>query len=65
MSKETKDMKAGDMSVSMIIMVMGDMQDEADSLEIRTRDHDDQSSASRATTKVNNTQIVHTKTGPT
>ena len=46
------NMKAEDMSVSTTIIVVGDLQVEADSFEVRTTSHDNQFSVSHVTMKV-------------
>ena len=48
MNKAIKGMKAEDMSAGMIIITMGGMQVEDDSLGIQKTDHDNQSIATRA-----------------
>ena len=55
-------MKVKDMSVGTIIIVVEDMQVEADSMEIKTIDHDNQFSATHASTRVIGMQTVHTRT---
>ena len=48
MKKAIKGMNADDMSSGTIIIVLGDMQVEVDSLGIEKTNHDDQSSATHA-----------------
>ena len=53
------------MSVNTTIIVVGDLQVEADSLELKTTSHDDQFSVSHVTMKVTDMHTIYTKTGPT
>ena len=62
MIKATKDTKAGAMSTSTIIIIMGDMQVEVKSSEVGTTYHNDQSGASGVATKVTSMQNIHTNT---
>ena len=62
MNRAIINMKAEDMSVGTTIIVVGDLQVEADSLELKTTSHDDQFSVSHVTTKVIDVQTICTKT---
>ena len=63
-NKVTKDTKSDDMRFGTIIIIVGDMQVEADSSKIRKSGHEDQSSATHALKKVIDMQTVHTKIKP-
>ena len=53
---KVKDTRAG------MTIIMEDLEVEADSMEIRTTDHDDQFSVSHVIMKVTDTQTVRTNT---
>ena len=64
MRKTTRNMKARDMRAGMTIVVE-DLMVEADSMEIRITDHDDQFSVSRVIRKATNTHTIRIKIRPT